>query len=366
MRFFYNTMQLAFIYMVSVIGAGFVSGQEIVQFFTQYGQKSFWGVFVAGLLFSIVGALILEKIKRLKLTTFEEYLKTFMPDFLVKVLDFIVTIFLFITFCVMIAGMTHEFKKIIEFDPRHLALLITIICLLSAVAGIKTIIKLSLYFTPILIIGLFYVGSWLIYAKISPIDSGNISNVAFSNITSHSHFWGITHNWLASGLIYVSYNILLSAVLLCSLLPVLKRRKQAVLGGMIGGVLLMLTAGIVNLALFMSYAEIAGVEFPIKEIIRSQGNDFIYVMYTGIVLCALYISSVTNAFCFLERIKGMIGKSGLVIALPIICVLSVYAAQRGFAGLISTFYPLFGVAGIVLLVWILWNGVRDMIKRKIR
>ena len=53
---------LASVYVGTVIGAGFASGQEILQFFGKHGYKGILGVMVITVLFSLLGALDLNTV----------------------------------------------------------------------------------------------------------------------------------------------------------------------------------------------------------------------------------------------------------------------------------------------------------------
>ncbi|NLY67966.1 MAG: hypothetical protein GX069_10455, partial [Tissierellia bacterium] len=57
-----NWIKIASVYIGTVIGAGFASGREILEFFGVYGIKGIFGIIVSGLLFSILGSLFLLKI----------------------------------------------------------------------------------------------------------------------------------------------------------------------------------------------------------------------------------------------------------------------------------------------------------------
>ena len=58
-----NIFRVASIYVASVTGAGFASGQEIMQFFSAYETGGFWGILLAGVLFSAVGCIVLDKVR---------------------------------------------------------------------------------------------------------------------------------------------------------------------------------------------------------------------------------------------------------------------------------------------------------------
>ena len=50
-----QSIQIALAYMSVVIGGGFASGQEVLQFFTGYGLVGIVGTLVSGLMFAFLG-----------------------------------------------------------------------------------------------------------------------------------------------------------------------------------------------------------------------------------------------------------------------------------------------------------------------
>ena len=54
-----DTLRIAGAYVAYVIGSGFATGQEIVQFFTVYGIKGIAGMLVCTVLFAAMGSTLL-------------------------------------------------------------------------------------------------------------------------------------------------------------------------------------------------------------------------------------------------------------------------------------------------------------------
>lgn len=52
-------MRIVMLYVGTVIGAGFASGQEILQFFIDYGYKGILGNVLAGILFIYLGFVVI-------------------------------------------------------------------------------------------------------------------------------------------------------------------------------------------------------------------------------------------------------------------------------------------------------------------
>ena len=54
-----SASQLAFVYVGTVVGAGFATGREIVEFFLKFGWIGLFGIVVSGLMFTYLGAKIM-------------------------------------------------------------------------------------------------------------------------------------------------------------------------------------------------------------------------------------------------------------------------------------------------------------------
>ena len=59
--FFKDEINLGLIYIGTLVGAGFASGQEIMSFFTIYGKGGFFGLTVSCVLFFFLGYFILNQ-----------------------------------------------------------------------------------------------------------------------------------------------------------------------------------------------------------------------------------------------------------------------------------------------------------------
>lgn len=59
-----SASQLAFVYVGTVVGAGFATGREIVEFFLKFGWFGFFGILVSGGMFTLLGAKLMIKIGR--------------------------------------------------------------------------------------------------------------------------------------------------------------------------------------------------------------------------------------------------------------------------------------------------------------
>ncbi len=336
---FKNIFKVASIYMATIIGAGFASGQEIMQFFSSYYKGGFYGIILAGVLFSIIGYAVLDKVYSERIRNYEEFLFPTVGWFLGWVMEILVTLFMISVFCIMIAGAGGIVSDKLNISNQVAVLIVALLCAMVFFTEIKGIINISSIVTPILIIGILGFGLYIIFSK---------EMAVFSLSGSASK---ITDNWFFSSLLYVSYNSITSVVVMCSLLPHLKSRKSAVLGGAFGGLMLCLMAIVINFAIYLFYPNIATEDLPVMGMVDKY-SAFLGGVYTVILLLAMFVSALTAGFGFVERISSKVKISKKIIIL-VICALSIPLSSVGFSGLIATIYPVFGYMGMFMVFMIL-------------
>jgi uncharacterized membrane protein YkvI len=329
--------------MTTIIGAGFASGQEIVRFFSNYYRGGFYGILTAGLLFAVIGYIVLDKVYRERIRNYDEFLFPTVGWLLGWIMEVVVILFMFSVFCIMIAGMGGILTDKLNVAPYTSAAIISALCMFIMLTDIKGVVALSTLVTPLLIVGIIGVGLYIIVFK----------DTAVFNISGY--FRNITDNWFFSALLYVSYNSIMSIVVMCSLQPLLKTRKTGTMGGIIGGLSLCAIALILNTAIFMFYPEVGLKEFPVLNIVEKYSSQ-IGNFYTFILWLAMFVSAITSGFCFVDRVKSKAKINSKVITLAI-CVLVVPLSGLGFSSLISTVYPIFGYVGLFMIFAVLIQGI---------
>ncbi len=337
-----NIIKVACIYATTIIGAGFASGQEIMQFFSIYRTGGFYGILLAGLLFAVIGCIVLERVYCDRIRNYEEFLFPAFGWFAGWVIEVAVTVFMLCLFCIMIAGSGSVISDRLGISFNYSVLITGLISMALIFTNIKGIVTLSTFVTPVLIAGIMLAGLYIIFFN----DS---ETFRISSFLSH-----ITGNWFVSSLLYVSYNSILAIVMMCSLLPYLKTRRTARIGGILGGILLSLTALVINAALFIFYPAVYEKELPVLDILKNfsipAGN-----LYAVILWMAMLTSAVTSGYCFADRAGNSLKLNKKLLTL-ILCASAVPLSTLGFSRLIAIIYPLFGYLGLFMILVILAQG----------
>ncbi|HEY9059142.1 MAG TPA: hypothetical protein VIO64_01375 [Pseudobacteroides sp.] len=336
-----NIYKVASIYVTTIIGAGFASGQEIARFFSGYYKGGFYGIVAAGVLFAIVGWFVLDRVYIGRIKNYEEFLYPTVGWVFGRVMDIVVTLFMFSVLSIMVAGLGSILSDKLSFSLPLGVTIMAFVCMLLMLTDIRGIVALSSLITPILILGIVFTGFYVIIFRDSSVFSmtGTLK--------------GITNNWVLSSLIYVSYNSIMSVVVMSNMLPYLKTRKTGVLAGILGGVSLCAVALLLNTVINIFYSEVSGKDFPILTILEKYGAYFTS-FYTFILWLAMFSSAVTSGYCLVDRIGSKVKINRKLITV-LTCILIIPVSCFGFTNLIASLYTTFGYIGLFMVFAILFQ-----------
>jgi uncharacterized membrane protein YkvI len=337
-----NILKVACMYVATIIGAGFASGQEIIQFFSVYYKGGFFGILLAGILFSAIGYIVLDRVYRQRIRCYDEFIFPALGWFAGWVVQIAVTVFMLCLFCIMIAGSGSVLSDRLGIPFEFAVLIMGLMCMVFILSSIRGIVMLGTFVTPILIAGILLVGFYIIIYRDTSV---------FSSVDGIK---GVMNSWFFSSLLYVSYNSLMSVVVMCSLLPYLKTQRTGRIGGVLGGALLCLIALVLNTAIFMFYPGPAESELPVLGILGRYGA-LAGNLYAVLLWLAMLVSAATSGFCFIDRVGSKVRLDRRLLTI-LLCGAAVPLSTLGFSKLIASIYPVFGYLGLFLVLVILMQG----------
>ncbi|QUH25160.1 hypothetical protein [Serpentinicella alkaliphila] len=342
---------LASIYIGTVIGAGFASGQEIIQFFVRYGKLSILGIFVATILFCILGVKLLQIVYSKKINRLEDFLYLYFKRKTIIFINIWLIGLLFVTFFIMLAGSGAIFKEYFQIDQLYGIIFMAFICFIVLITGVNGIAKANILLIPFLIIIICYIGIYVVYNNtfiFSQLAPDNIFKISEFSLDLNSLIW------LGSAILYVAFNSISVIVVFSSLRSLIVEKKCAVYGGVLGGVGLGLMALLINLSLLILYNDIVGLEVPMIAIASTVG----YVskrLYSVVLLVAMFTTAIANGYGCVLRISNLLKINEKITSL-LVCCISVPMAALGFKRLVTFFYPIFGYIGVLFLAALIIKG----------
>ena len=104
-------VRVAFTYIGTVVGAGFASGQEILQFFTRYGSLATLTIALSTMLFIWIGIQLMLMAHDLKAESYEDLNKVLFGEKIGKWISLFMMVVLFGITTVMLAGAGTVFEE---------------------------------------------------------------------------------------------------------------------------------------------------------------------------------------------------------------------------------------------------------------
>ncbi len=336
--------RVASTYIGTVVGAGFASGQETLRFFAAYGPAGLAGILLATLLFCALGVSALDLGRGLGARTHREILDHVLGAPLARLMDGAITLFLGITLAVMIAGGGAIFTQQLGAPYAVGTLLTAVAAGATILSGMRGVMAANAVVVPLLSLAVL----GLVSASLHRHGLG----AAFAALAPQPALAPV-RSWWMSGLLYVSYNLVLSLSVLGPLGAEIRDRAALRWGGLLGGLALGLMSAGMTLAISAHLPE-AAVEIPMLYLTRFYGPP-VQWFYALVLWAEIYTTAVACAYGFAGRLGQLWRYREAVLAS--IC-LGLVGSGFGFSRLLALFYPLFGLVALAVLAGLVREPIR--------
>lgn len=343
--------------MAFLIGSGFATGQEILQYFTSYG---YWGVFGTGALvlvlmtyvameFFVVGeAKKFDRPSRIFHYYCGKYLGTFF--------DFFSILFVFLSFTVMVAGAGAVFEEHYGISRYIGGVGLAVAVGISVWFGLKSLVDVIGKIGPIIVVVAIALGLLGIFRNPGGIPAGN-AILPTLDLTQAST------NWFLAGLSYVGFCMLWLAAFLTALGKTAHSRKEAAAGGSIGAIAFSVACIIVGLGLLANVAKVGGAEIPMLVLARDVSPvlaaGISVMILTGIYTTAVPLLWTVSSRFFLDRTLRF-----KVLTIVLAVVGTVIGLLLPFSQMVNIVYVINGYVGILLLVLMLVKTGTRIVRRQ--
>jgi len=305
----------------TIVGAGFASGNEIVVYFSRFGDISYFYIFVASVLlfflfffFLHYGKHIVKKIENS------------------KILNFIVTIISIVFSASMYAGIDGLLSYFPKIWKVVMMTCVLALCLLVTMKGIGGLEKFNLFLMPILGVLFFVV---LLFC------TGLQSS---TQITNSQSFFGILFCPL-----YVALNTSMNLFVMSKQGEKLSK-KQAVFASLFSAILLFVFLVLCNFVLLQnpeSYAR----EMPVLFLVKDE--KIVFVLEFFVILIGCFSTLISLCFTLKNSLKKLIKNNYLTIFSSVF--LPYILCGVGFSRIILFFYPICSVFGIFILLFSIFS-----------
>lgn len=344
MKSWIRSLQIAFTFIGTVVGAGFATGREVMQFFTRFGH---WGALLIGastILFVWLGAKMMILAAELQAKSYEDLNKHLFGDRMGTWVSHLMLLLLLGVNAVMLAGAGSIFSEHLNIGYQTGLLVTMAACFLLLRKGMSAILTINTLVVPVMFL---FTAALVLHTLHGP------GSDRWLTLTTDESPWAV---WM-SPLLYAAFNLSMAQAVLVPVGSAIRDKAVLRRGAWLGGIGIgaMLLAS--HLTLSSRMPGIQQFDIPMGGIAREAG-PWVHYAYIFLIFMEIFTTLVADIYGLTLQLQERfnVSRSLLLLSVLFICFI---AGQFGFGTLLSTLYPLFGMLS---LGWMFLMG-RD---RKLR
>lgn len=342
-----NITRIALAFVGVVVGAGFASGQETLQFFSSFGYWGLLGGVISGICFTVLAMAVGELSQVSVSTSFKEGVYLICGRHLGVVVDMMITFFMFAIAVVMFAGGGSLLEQQWGIPAKYGSIAVMLVTVLIVFMRVDKVLAIIGSITPLLVLMVIFLSASAWMSRDLPLSQ--LDQIAQTSPQGARH-------WLIAALLYVSYNMVVGAPFLMIAGGQATSRRNALLGGALGGALLGLLIILISAGVFARVDTIGSAALPML-MLASEHSPWLGTIMAVVIFAMILTTAVGVLYSFSARIfptNTLKFNIGTVIA----GILALLGAEVGFINLVGTVYPFFGYLGFVLMIAILIAWLR--------
>ncbi|MCD8821689.1 hypothetical protein BUZ11_11100 [Staphylococcus gallinarum] len=335
-----EAVKIGFAYVGIVVGAGFSTGQEVMQFFTSYGLWSYIGVILSGLILGFIGRQVAKIGSAFDAQNHESTLDYLFSDVFSKIIDYLLIFFLFGISVTMIAGAGSTFQESFGVPTWLGALIMVIAIYITLLMDFNKIVRALGVVTPFLIVFVVIIAIYYLF-------NGSVALNEVNSTVPKTSLW--------KAIIFgINYGGLAFAVGFSTIVAIggdASKRKVAGSGALFGGVIYTVLLALINFALQAEYPKIKNASIPTLTL-ANDIHPWIGFALSIIMLAVMYNTILGLMYSFAARFTEPYSKKYHIFI--VLMVLIAFALSFvGFTSLINFLYPVMGVIGLIVVVAVL-------------
>ncbi|WIM69016.1 hypothetical protein QP027_04565 [Corynebacterium breve] len=347
-----KSITIALAYVGLLVGAGFASGQEVIQYFSAYGTKGIIGAMLACVLIVISGTVLFQLGSYFLADNHSVVFDNVTHPNVSKFLDLSTMITLFSIGFVMIAGAGSNLQQQFGLSNWIGALIMTALLVISGFLDVDKITNIISAITPLLIISVLGAAVVTIL-RLPELDTEHLNEIAMSNQAAS----GVFGSWWVSALNYAGLCIIVGVSMILVIAGSQMNPRHAGAGGLVGGMLFAALLILLTLILFFNMEDIVGADMPLLMVFDNM-HPAVGVVVALIIYAMIYNTAVGMFYAMSRRLSTGHPERFLPIYLTVVGI-GFLLSFVGFSDLVSWIYPILGYLGVVLVAVLTASWVKS-------
>lgn len=255
-----RSLKIALAFVGLLVGAGFATGAEVIQYFVGFGWIGIVGAGLAGLLVTAGGAVILQLGSVFLAADHKVVFRSVSHPVMARILDVVVTVTLFAIGVVMLAGAGSTLAQQFGWPTWAGSTLMTLLVLVTGMLDVEKVSAIISLITPLVVVA---VVAGFVHVLVTR-DGGFTAHesLAVQATTPVDPWWLSSVNYF--GLVVVM------AVSMCLVIGgSITHPREAFLGGLTGGLMYTALLLMASTLLYLGYAEIGRADVPMLRLFAS-------------------------------------------------------------------------------------------------
>ncbi|MBU8877610.1 GerAB/ArcD/ProY family transporter [Bacillus sp. FJAT-29790] len=339
------SFQIAAVYVGTVIGAGFATGREIVEFFSRFGFIGLISILMSGYIFIFLGSKLMRIAARIQATSYQELNDHLFGKLFGSAINIVMLLMLLGVCAVMLAGAGAVFEEQIGLS-KYTGIVVTIgLSIVVMIVGTKGLFAVNSFVVPMMIAFSFIL---LFISMKLPTFKEQLLYIPFAE-----------DGWKAvvAPFSYAAMNLTLAQAVLVPIASEIKDDQTIKWGGILGGAALTIILISSHLTLVM-LPNIEAYEIPMAVIMKTIASSFFWI-YVFVIYGEIFTSVIGNVFGIERQVRKYLSIPSIVTvsAIFIICF---FISLINYGTLLSYLYPFFGYISLVFIILLWMKPLEDM------
>ena len=345
----WNILKFGGAFVGLMIGAGYASGQETLQFYGGYGLWGILGMIIQLCLYIwLIPTLLGFGYDTVTGMPERGKYKWYCGKYIGTFFDIFVPIYLVGVMSIMIAGGSTILLDYFGIPRMIGAAIISIVVMATYLAGAKKLISIVGSCGIFIIVFLFIV---IAYGIITGPDLDEANQL----VKEYDVEVGAPTWWIAP-FIYIAYCVSTSVPFFISIGADAQSRKEAVRGGLCGAIMMGGIGVLFITALLANINAVHDAEIP-TLVIASSLSPIFGSLYAVLIILGMYSTATPMMQMACDAVPVKNKKQRVIIAV-VAAVIGTFVGQSDFSDLINALYPVTGWIGLIFLICLLVKQIK--------
>ncbi|WKS68978.1 hypothetical protein NLL38_11855 [Corynebacterium accolens] len=333
-----------------VVGAGFASGQEAMQYFVAFGEWGLWGIALAAALMMVTGVSILQLGSYFQAVEHTAVYNKIASPVTAKILDWSTLITLFSIGFVMFAGGGSNINQQFPSIPVWVGgTVMLILVLLVGLMDVDRVTRVIGTITPFIIVFVVLATGYTILT--ADVDFASLNTWAIDNVNTS------LPNWWLSALNYTGLNVMTAVSMSIVIGGNFLDNRAVGIGGLIGGFLYLILLALLVFALFFEAKDVNGEDMPVLKLITGI-HPVLGILMTFVIYGMVFNTAIGMFYALGKRLTRNNPKRFYPVYAAS-CIIGFILSFIGFQSLVSNVYPILGYLGLLMIFVMVYNRIKN-------